>query len=373
MEFVQTEAGLDAVANSIAGAPLLAVDTEAAGYHRYLDTICLVQLSTRTDTFLVDTLAVAQLTPLARVLADPATEIVLHDADYDLRLLRRDHGIAIARLFDTKVAAQFLGEPAIGLAGLAEKHLGVRLDKRHQRADWAQRPLAQEMLDYAAEDTRHLPRLRDLLREELSVVGRLGWAEEEFERIIATQAAVLSDDSEPYLRIKNTRDLKPRQMAALRELHGWREDVARERDVAPFRVVSNETLVALARRLPDQLGALSEVTGFSAALAQRRGVEVMAALQRARDLPDSELPVRPPTTRRPPPDPEFEQLVDRLKGARDTVADSLSLDRGFLMPRMQIEEIARRRPRDNAGLLEITHMRRWQVEAAGAELLKVLS
>ena len=372
MEYVQTDAGLEAIANEVAGAPLLAVDTEAAGYHRYQDRICLVQLSTRNDTYLVDTLAVSGLAPLAPVFADVATEIVLHDADYDLRLLRRDHGIGLGRLFDTKVAAQFLGEPAIGLAGLAEKHLGVKLDKRHQRADWAQRPLAKEMLDYAAEDTRHLPRLRDLLREALLAAGRLSWAEEEFGRIIEAQAETGTDDSEPYLRIKNTRDLKPRQMAALRELHGWREEVARERDVAPFRVVSNETLVALARRLPESATVLSEVTGFSAALAQRRGAEVMAALRRARDLPESELPVRPRSPRRPPPDPEFEQLVERLKGARDQAADRLSLDRGFLMPRQQLEEIARRRPRDESGLCEITYMRRWQVEAAGAELLEVL-
>jgi ribonuclease D len=372
MEYVHTEAGLDALAHAIAGAPLLALDTEAAGYHRYLDRICLMQLSTRTHTFLVDALAITDLAPLKPILASAETEIVLHDADYDLRLLRRDHGIGINVLFDTKVAAQFLGEPAIGLASLAEKHLGVRLDKRHQRADWAHRPLAPELLEYAAEDTRHLPRLRDIVRDALQAAGRLHWAEEEFARIVATQADATVGDTEPFLRLKNTRDLRPRQLAALRELHAWREDVARERDLAPFRVISNETIITIARRMPEHARELSDIPGFSPALMQRRGADVIAALRRARDLPDDQLPVRPRPPRRPPVDPELEALIDRLKAARDAVADRLTLDRGFLMPRQQLEEIARLRPKNEHALLSVGDMRRWQVEAAGSELLAVV-
>jgi ribonuclease D len=332
-----------------------------------------MQLSTRDRTFLVDTLAVTDLGSLAPVLQSGDTEIVLHDADYDLRLLRRDQGIRITRLFDTKVAAQLLGEPAIGLAGLAEKYLGVRLDKRHQRADWANRPLAPELLAYAAEDTRHLPRLRDILRAALEGMGRLHWAEEEFARVLTDVAAVPGEDPEPYLRIKNTRDLRPRQLAALRELHAWREAVARERDVAPFRVLSNDTLVNLARRMPEHTRALADTPGFSLALAQRRGADVLAAIERARSLPDSALPVRPRPPRRPPPDPAFDTLVERLKAARDRAADRLLLDRGFLMPRQLLEAIARVRPRRRAEMEAIPGIRRWQVEAAGDDLHAVLT
>jgi ribonuclease D len=372
MEYVQTEAELRSLADAIAGVPLLALDTEAAGYHRYLDRICLMQLSTRDRTILVDTLAVTDLSPLGPVLERADTEIVLHDADYDLRLLRRDQDLGIARLFDTKVAAQLLGEPAIGLAGLAEKYLDVKLDKRHQRADWANRPLPPELLAYAAEDTRHLPRLRDILHDALAAMGRLHWAEEEFARIITGLAAVAEDDEEPYLRIKNTRDLRPRQLAALRELHGWREDVARERDVAPFRVLSNETLVQLARHMPEHTRALADTPGFSAALAQRRGADVLAALQRARLLPDAALPVRPRPPRRPPPDPSFDALVEKLKAARDQAADRLGLDRGFLMPRQLLEAVARERPRTQDQLQAIPGVRRWQAEATADEILGAL-
>ncbi|MGH7505539.1 MAG: HRDC domain-containing protein, partial [Longimicrobiales bacterium] len=177
---------------------------------------------------------------------------------------------------------------------------------------------------------------------------------------------------EAYLRLKNTRDLRPRQLAALRELHGWREDVARERDVAPFRVLSNETLVELARRMPEQVGDLPAINGLSAGLAQRRGTEIVAALRRARALPDTALPERPRAPRRPPPDPEFDELVERLKAARDAAADTLGLDRGFLMPRQQLEELARRRPRSVPEMEAVPDVRRWQAEALGRVVLKAI-
>jgi ribonuclease D len=369
MEYVQTEAALGAAAESLAGAPLVAVDTEAAGYHRYHDRICLLQLSTRTRTYVVDALTLTDLRPLNRLFADARTEVVLHDADYDLRLLARDHGARVTRLFDTKIAAQFLGEPQIGLAGLVEKHVGVKLDKKHQRADWAQRPLSRELLEYAAEDTRHLPALRDRLREELRQCGRLDWAEEEFALREETRWDAAEDAPDAYLRIKNARDLNPRQLAALRELHAWREDVARERDVAPFRVMTNEALVGISRRLPETPPALGEIGGISTGLLARRGAELLRAVRRARELPDAQLPRRPRTPRRPPPDPELERWVERLRRVRDTAAERLGLDRGFLMPRQQLEDIARRRPATRAELQTAPEMRRWQVAAVGDELL----
>src|SRR5690349_17551147 len=162
-------------------------------------------------------LALETLAPLGRVLADSDTEIVFHDADYDLRLLDREYGFHARHVFDTRIAAQLLNEPGVGLAALLEKYLGIHLDKRFQRADWSARPLSPGMLDYAASDTRHLPELRDLLRSALDARGRLDWALEEF--------ALLEDirwapgDQEPgYLRLKGAKALKGRELAILREL-----------------------------------------------------------------------------------------------------------------------------------------------------------
>jgi ribonuclease D len=373
MYYVREAADLGRVARELREAPLIAVDTEAAGYHRYHDRICLVQLSDRNSHYLIDTLALESLGALAPLLEDEGIETVFHDADYDLRLLVRDFGIRVRHLFDTKLAAQLLGEPAFGLAALVEKYLGVQLDKKHQRADWAQRPLPPDLLAYAVEDTRHLPALRDRLYAELERRGRVHWAEEEFRLREEATREPAAADGEAYLRLKNTRDLQPRQLAALRELHGWREGTARRRDVAPFRVAGNEVLVAVARALPQDRAALNATESVPATIAERYAPDLLGAVGRALALPADQLPARKRGPARPLQDPEFERLVERLKGARDTAADELELERGFLMPRQQLEDVARSGARAPEQLLAVPEMRRWQVEALGQSLLAVLA
>jgi ribonuclease D len=368
MQYVTTEEQYHRTLGEIEPATMLAVDTEAAGYHRYADSVCLLQLSTRDRTWVIDALAV-DLGLMKQTFADAKHEIVIHDAEYDLRLLSRDYDIHVARLFDTKLAAQLLGEPSIGLASLIGKYLGIRLDKKHQRADWAQRPLPVELLEYAASDTRHLLELRDRLAEALRNAGRLHWAEEEFD--LRNSPSFAPEDPDAYLRIKNIRDLVPRQLAVLREIHAWRDRLARDRDVAPFRILSSEVMVAVARRMPHSPADLNGTSGVDAA-GQRHARELVEAVERARQLPDDALPVRPRPPRRPPVDREFEALIDRLKSARDRQADELGLDRGFLMPRQQLEEIAAAQPATPGQLREMSGVRNWQVEALGEQILHAL-
>ena len=177
VELIETPDALSGLFGDLSSETLLAVDTEAASFHRYRDRVYLLQVSSRRRTAVVDPLAVRDLGALGQLLADPQVEIVFHDADYDLRLLEQEYGFRATRLFDTRIAAQLLNEPGIGLAALLEKYFGVKLDKRYQRADWSARPLSREMISYAASDTRHLPGLRDIMREQLATRGRLSWAE----------------------------------------------------------------------------------------------------------------------------------------------------------------------------------------------------
>ncbi len=281
MRYVQTAEQTARFARSLNGARLLAADTEAAGYHRYHDRICLLQVSTREDTALVDTLAVRDIAPLKPYFEDPEIEIIFHDADYDLRLLSRDYGVLVRGLFDTKIAAQLLGEPAFGLGNLLEKYLGVKLEKKYQRADWAQRPLPPELLEYAAEDTRYLPVLRDRLKAELEMKGRTAWADEEFRIEEQVHWAPGENNGEAYLRLKGIRDLRPRQLAALRELYRWREAVAAERDRAAFRILPNEALLGIAREMPASTAELARVPEVAAPFVERYGPELLAAVARA--------------------------------------------------------------------------------------------
>jgi ribonuclease D len=292
---IESPSELGALFERLRREPLLALDTEAASFHRYADRVYLLQVSSRRETAVVDPLATRGLGPLEQVLGDPDIEIVFHDADYDLRLLNREYGFQATNLFDTRIAAQLLNEPGVGLAALLEKYLGVRVDKRFQRADWSARPLSAPMLEYAASDTRHLPELRDILRAQLQAKGRLGWAMEEF--------ALLDDirgtppDGEPgYLRIKGARALKGRELAILRELFAWREGIAQRTDRATFRVLNNEPMLTLAKHPPADLAALKTVPGISADQVERRGRDILAAEKRGLEITDRQLPRidRPP-------------------------------------------------------------------------------
>jgi ribonuclease D len=368
---IDSQAELEQLFGRFAGEPLLAVDTEAASFHRFHDRVYLLQLSSRHETAVVDPLAVTSLAPLAAALADPGVEIVFHDADYDLRLLNLEYGFGITNLFDTRIAAQLLNEPGVGLAALLEKYFDVKLDKRYQRADWSARPLSPEMLKYAAADTHHLPALRDLLREQLRERGRFEWAEEEF--ALATEARWLPPDAdEPaYLRLKGAKALPGRALAVLRELFEWRDQLARRTDKAPFRILNNEPMLAMAKAPPADLAELKAVRGIGGEQAERRGREILAAVQRGMAVPEADLP-RVERSARRPADPAYELRFERLKAARNLLAARYELAPGVLCPNGTLEAIARLNPRSVVELARVTGLRRWQLREIGAGLLAAL-
>ncbi len=155
-QLVESQAAFDEVISAVSREPVVAIDTEAASFHRYHDRVYLIQLSDRKQTWVIDPLAVPDLSAFGRLMADPAVEVDFHDADYDLRLFYKEYQFEARGLFDTRITAQLLGLPSIGLAALLEESFGLTPDKRFQRADWSIRPLTGPMLDYAAGDTSHL-------------------------------------------------------------------------------------------------------------------------------------------------------------------------------------------------------------------------
>ncbi|MGH7547313.1 MAG: ribonuclease D [Gemmatimonadales bacterium] len=374
MSYIHTPEALAETVAAFRREPLVAADTEAASFHRYRDRIFLVQLSTRARTAIVDPLALADLSPVGDLLADPAVEKVFHDADYDLRILDRDYGFRATRIFDTRIAAQLAGEPAIGLAALLEKYAGVRLAKEHQKADWSRRPLSPAMLAYAAADTQHLPALRDALRERLRVLGRLEWADEECARLGALRWTGVPDGADSFLRVKGAKALAPRSLAALGELYRWREAVAAEQDKAMFRIIGNDALLAVAKALPGSAADLTRIPGLPPTLARRYGPALLECVGRARALGDAELP-RIERATRPVKDAAFDARVERLKAARNRVAEQLGLDPGVLCGRTTLEAVTRATPapNDRAGLARVGELRRWQIQVLGDALLAALS
>jgi len=369
--YLDTTSTVDRFLASIANARILALDTEGASFHRFVDRIYLLQLSTREQTAIIDPIPIGTPPLLGKLLEDSGVEIIFHDADYDLRLLRQDYGWLVRNIFDTRLAAQLLGIRSFGLAALLERYFGVKLDKKFQRADWSMRPLSQGMLDYAAQDTIHLLELRDRLHHDLDRTGRLDWAREEFALLEGTRWSDEDPDAS-FLRIKGARDLTRRELALLRELVPWRDDIARAMDRATFRVLGNEQLLEIAKRRPSSRDELAAIKGMPRGLLDARAGEMIAAVQRGLAVPDAELP-RFPKSPRWERDADFESRVSALKTVRDEAAARLDLDPGVLCSRDRLEAVARKNPKSAEDLESVSELRRWQRQVLGQSFVAVLT
>jgi ribonuclease D len=369
--YLDTVDSVERFTSAISATREIALDTEGASFHRFVDRIYLLQLSTRQHHAVIDPLPIGAPSGLGALLEDPSVEVVFHDADYDLRLLQQDYGWQVRTIFDTRIAAQLLGYTAFGLAALLERFFEVKLDKKHQRADWSMRPLTEGMLDYAAQDTRHLLQLKDQLAAELERTGRTAWAREEFSLLEGTRW----QDEAPgmsYLRVKGARDLNRRELAVLRELVPWRDAVAGSLDRATFRVLGNEQLLDIARTQPRTKEALGKVKGMPRAVLEQRGEELLHAVTRALAVPEAELP-KFPRAARWDRDPEFDARVSALKSARDAAAKRLQLDPGVLCSRDRLEAVARRNPATVEELAEVNELRRWQVAELAEAFVEALA
>jgi len=370
---IDDSANLDPLGRSLGQETRIALDCEASGFHRYSDRLCLLQITTSTANLIIDSLAVDPRETLRVPLADPSVEVLMHGADYDLRLLDRDLGVQVRGLFDTQIAASLLGESSIGLAALLERHQGVKLSKKYQRADWARRPLPQDMLVYAAADTQHLPALADLLKARLDEAGRLGWALEECRALEQTRWTEEDTGEDPVVRVRGARDLNPREVTGLREALQWRDRIARERDRAPFRVVGDAALLETVVRGPETPDELARVKGMNPALARQEGRNLLERLNRVGRLSEDELTGYPRRARTGAgrAAPEIEERAERMKRVRNEKAGELKIDRGTLISNAVLLEVARREPQSTAELTSVPGLRNWQAEILGDALLTV--
>ena len=361
---------VDRFLDEISDVKELALDTEGASFHRFLDRIYLLQLSTRARSAIIDPLPTGSPAGLGRLVQSKSVEVVFHDADYDLRLLHQDYGWHVTNIFDTRIASQLLGIKSFGLAALLEQFFDVKLDKKHQRADWSMRPLTPDMLEYAAQDTRYLLQLKDRMKGELERRGRLAWAEEEFARLEGTRWEA-EESMEGFLRLKGARDLSRRELAVLREVANWRDTVAAKLDRATFRVMGNEALFELARRAPKSVSELGAIKGMPKGMIERAGADIIAAVRRGGEVPEAELP-KFPRGQRWNKDHDFDERVARLKAVRDATATRLELDPGVLCSRERLENVARSGAKSVEELAAVPDLRRWQIQEMGAGFIAAL-
>ena len=334
----------------IRAADWLALDTEADSLHAYPEKLCLMQISLPGANVLVDTLAAVDLSPLLEALR--GQELILHGADYDLRLLRRTYDFVPKAVFDTMLAARLLGFVEFGLTNLVEKLLSVHLEKGPQKADWARRPLTERMINYARNDTRYLKPLSDLLKARLQEKGRLAWQEESCARLVNECAELRPTDPDQVWRIKGADKLDRRGLAVLRELWNWRDREAVTANKPPYFILRHETLVALADAAAQEKAV---VPLLPPRFTARRRERVEAAVQRALELPAAQWPHRNrPAGHRP--SPAEKRRYDALRQRRDRRAAELNIDPTLIASRATLSALARDWEKHQGGLM------RWQRE-----------
>ncbi|HSP32864.1 MAG TPA: ribonuclease D [Thermoanaerobaculia bacterium] len=366
MIWIDRQQPLDEALEKVAAQPVVAFDTEADSLHSYFDKVCLIQISAADKDLVIDPLAKVDLKRFGGILADPSITKILHGGDYDLRILNRDFGFTATNIIDTMICAQFLGYEAFGLGALLERHFGVTVNKAHQRADWAMRPLTPEMLQYAAMDTRYLIELAAKLRADLEAAGRWEWAQEEFARLEAVRYREVPGDEETWRKMKNIGNLDRLGLAIIRDLHKWRDHLAREADRPPFKIIGNDALLEIAKKRPETVADLAKLKPVAPYHRSRYGRELVDIVKRAMQIPESDLPERsePKAWIR---DKALEHRINRLKQVRDRIAAELKLDPGILAPRHVLTAIA-----SSGSLEDIPAMREWQKQVLGDQLLTAL-
>lgn len=368
---VKTQEQFRHVLEVLVPASRVAIDIEADSLYHYFEKVCLIQISTDSETFVIDPLAVRDLSQLAPIMEDSGIEKAFHAASYDIYCLRRDYGFTFRNIFDTHLAAQLMGYELLGLDALLESLLGVMHSKRRQRDDWSRRPLEPGQLEYAAMDTHHLLQLRDLLQAQLVEKGRLSWAQEEFNALAELETAEREFDPDGFWRIKGIRDLQPAHLVVLRALFLLRDRYAREMDVPPFKVMNNSVLIDLARRPPQAPREMFGRRGVSYRVARRYSGEIYRTIERARSEDPSSLTL-PPRGIGKSPSREAKARLQLLREWRRLKGEQLELHVGVVFPGNLLEAVALFPPADLPALRSIPGMRNWRVQEFGEEILGLL-
>ncbi|MEX1247137.1 MAG: HRDC domain-containing protein [Anaerolineales bacterium] len=361
-----TSAQLEQLASRLAQETLLGVDTESNSLHAYRERLCLVQISSHAEDAVVDPLVIEDLSPLAGLFSNPAIEKIFHAAEYDLIVLNRDYGFPFANIFDTMMAARILGRKKVGLGNLLEEEFGIKLEKRFQRADWGERPLRSEMLEYARMDTHHLIELRQRLKAELEERGRWELAKEDFERLPQLILAGAEPIEQDVWRIKGARDLNPRQAAILQELAVYREAKAAEADVPLFKIMGDSTLSAVAAAQPQTPADLKGIAGMTPGQIHRHGKGMLDAVKRGQQSPPLKRP------RRGPYDEAYVELLDKLRAWRKAAAKEMEVESDVVLPRDIMEAVARTNPPALSDLETLMAAVPWRLKTYGKHIITAL-
>ncbi len=345
--------------------PRISVDTESNSLHAYREQVCLIQFSTPTTDYILDPFVFNDLSALGPLFGNPGQEKIFHAAEYDLICLTRDFGFEFAHLFDTMYAARVLGYPLVGLDNMLSEKLGITIDKRHQKADWGARPLTPSQIDYARLDTHYLFQLRDILENELAEKGRLELAREDFARAGRVELPREKVNGASWKRFSARKDVSLRELTILNELCHFRDRVAEHLDRPPFKVLDDDTLLAIARNLPEKDVDLAGI-GLSSKQIRLWGNDILSATHRGVEAP---LVIREQVRR--PTDAVLRRL-EKLKNWRKNTAKEMGVESDVVLPKVYLNTLSEKPPRTLGELEEALAASPWRFRHFGPQILKIL-
>lgn len=375
--WVDTPIAFSAMLARLRGEPALAIDTESNSLFVYRERVCLIQVSIPGSDYLVDPLALDDISALGPLLADSSVLKILHGAEYDISVLDRDFGFLLANLFDTMWASRVLGWPAHGLASLLKEHFGVTLDKKLQRANWGVRPLPAKQLDYARLDTHYLLPLYHIQSRELDAMGRWPQAQHRFGRVLENRWEPKQFDPDAFWRLPGVRDLHSEGRGVLRELFLFRERAAQGENRPPFKVLTNKTMLAVSYELPEDLPGLQRVRGISGRLVRKYGRKLLEAVQRGRKKPLTwDMRPRRSNARTGQTNSHASAACrnryEALRAWRNEAAVRRGVEPDLVLTNRILWDVACQNPQCHADLAEDGPLARWQVEEFGGDVLRVV-
>jgi len=359
---IQSTSQLSKLADELSRHPHVAVDTESNSLHAYRERVCLIQFSTLENDYLVDPLALDDLSLLEPVFSNPNIEKIFHAAEYDIICLRRDYGFTFANLFDTMQAGRILGRRQAGLDRLLDEKFSMKVNKRFQKADWGVRPLSRDLVLYARLDTHFLIPLRNLLKAELEDKGLWPLAEEDFHMACLPNGSKHQSDEPYWARFSSRRDMTSQDLTILKELVLLREHLAERLDRPPFKVMVDDKLIAIARAKPSTLDDLAGI-GLSAKQVDYWGKSVLEAVKHGAENP---------LVKREPPQHANEaylKRLDKLKAWRKKVADEMNVESDVVLPKSLLLVLAERGSEDLSSIMKNSP---WRLEKFGSQILHVL-
>lgn len=363
--WVNTIPSLKKMVEDLAAQPRVAVDTESNSLHAFREQVCLMQFSSIKDDYLVDPLALKDLSLLAPIFADPKIEKVFHAAEYDLICLRRDFGFTFANLFDTMQAARVLGYPAVGLDRLLGDKFDIKMDKRHQKANWAARPLTQDQIHYARLDTHYLFNLRDALEQELRERERLEFAMEDFYRACIPDEQRHRHNSASWDRFSSRKDLSLRELTIVSYLCKWRDKEAEKLNRPPYKVVMDDVFVLLAKNPPEKKVDLS-AAGLSEKQIKLWGDQVLSAIRHGAEAP---LVERKQAERK---EDAVLRRLEKLKAWRKKVGLEMKVESDIILPKPYLGILSENPPESLDELRNLMKETPTRVDKFGVQILKTL-